>query len=37
MDIAYTALTLAFFALSWVFVGLCARLADTGQGKVPNR
>jgi len=36
MDITYIALTLAFFALSWVFVGLCARLANTGQGKAPN-
>jgi len=28
MDIAFVVLTLGFFALSWAFAGLCARLRD---------
>ncbi len=31
MDILYTVLTLAFFALSWSFAAFCARLGSTDE------
>ena len=33
MDIAFLALTLAFFAASWWFVRACASLEPAGEGR----